>query len=55
VTVISFLLTPFLLAAGAGAPVSFEGAAELFEKGRVSTAAASEIRIAFSRDGARML
>ena len=52
---ISILLTPFLLAAGASAPLAFEGAAELFEKGRVSTATATEIRIAFSPDGTRML
>jgi TolB protein len=45
---------PFLLAA-ASAPIAFEGAAELFERGRVSTATATEIRIAFSTDGARML
>lgn len=52
-TVFPILVVSFVLAAGA--PLSFEGAAELFEKGRVSTATATEIRIAFSPDGARML
>lgn len=51
---ISIFLIPLLLAA-VGAPLSFDGTAELFEKGRVSTATASEIRIAFSPDGTRRL
>jgi TolB protein len=52
VTVI--LSTTFVLAA-VSAPLAFEGTAELFEQGRVSTATAAEIRIAFSPDGRRML
>jgi hypothetical protein len=43
-----------LAAAAASVPLHFTGSAELVEKGRVSTES-SEVRIAFSPDGARML
>lgn len=51
---LSTALVPLLLAAAA-APIAFDGAVELVEKGRVSTAAATEIRVAFSPDGRRMM
>jgi hypothetical protein len=54
VIVLSIRVVPFVLAA-VSSPLSFDGSAELFEKGRVSTATATEIRIAFSPDGTRML
>jgi TolB protein len=49
------VLLPFLLAAAAPEALRLDGSAELFEQGRVSTATATEIRIAFSPDGTRML
>ena len=48
------LLATLVLAAGTASP-TFEGAAQIVEKGRVSTATATEVRIAFSPDGTRML
>jgi hypothetical protein len=50
-------IKPFLIllaAAAASSPLHFTGGAELVEKGRVSTES-SEVRVAFSPDGTRML